>query len=222
MDGVLYDSMPHHAEAWAKASDDFGLGITRHDMFMHEGRTGFSTIDIFTRKHWGRPTTHEEVERIYARKCEYYNQLPEALPMPGALTLLQQIRADGFQIVLVTGSAQHSLLSRLNRDYPGIFHSDLMVTGFDVTYGKPNPEPYLMAMHKACVRPDESMVVENAPLGVRSAVSAGRAPFSLSISVCCLACRLASAAHSSSVPFSIAAMPLCAPCKSLRASFCLT
>ena len=30
-----------------------------------------------------------------------------------------------------------------------------------------------MAMHKACVRPDESMVVENAPLGVRSAVSAG-------------------------------------------------
>jgi HAD superfamily hydrolase (TIGR01509 family) len=173
MDGVLYDSMPHHAEAWAKASDDFGLGITRHDMFMHEGRTGFSTIDIFTRKHWGRPTTHEEVERIYARKCEYYNQLPEALPMPGALTLLQQIRADGFQIVLVTGSAQHSLLSRLNRDYPGIFHSDLMVTGFDVTYGKPNPEPYLMAMHKACVRPDESMVVENAPLGVRSAVSAG-------------------------------------------------
>ena len=37
MDGVLYDSMPHHAEAWAKASDDFGLGITRHDVFIHEG-----------------------------------------------------------------------------------------------------------------------------------------------------------------------------------------
>ena len=173
MDGVLYDSMPHHAEAWAKASDDFGLGITRHDMFMHEGRTGFSTIDIFTRKHWGRPTTHEEVERIYARKCEYYNQLPEALPMPGALTLLQQIRADGFQIVLVTGSAQHSLLSRLNRDYPGIFHSDLMVTGFDVTYGKPNPEPYLKAMAKVGVQPNECVVLENAPLGVQAGHTAG-------------------------------------------------
>ena len=110
---------------------------------------------------------------MYARKCEYYNALPSAQPMPGALNLLQQIKADGFQIVLVTGSAQHSLLARLNHDYPGIFHSDLMVTGFDVTYGKPDPEPYLMAMQKAAVRPEESMVVENAPLGVRSAVSAG-------------------------------------------------
>ena len=173
MDGVLYDSMSHHAEAWAKASADFGLGLTRHDVFMQEGRTGFSTIDIFTRKNWGRPTNDEEVDRIYARKCEYFNALPEAKPMPGALTLLEQIKAEGLQIVLVTGSAQHSLLERLNRDYPDIFHSDLMVTGFDVTYGKPDPEPYLMAMHKAAVSPDETMVVENAPLGVRSAVAAG-------------------------------------------------
>lgn len=173
MDGVLYDSMSHHAEAWAKASEDFGLGMTRHDVFMQEGRTGFSTIDIFTRKYWGRPTNDEEVDRIYARKCEYFNALPEAKPMPGALTLLEQIKAEGLQIVLVTGSAQHSLLERLNRDYPDIFHSDLMVTGFDVTYGKPDPEPYLMAMHKAAVSPDETMVVENAPLGVRSAVAAG-------------------------------------------------
>ncbi|MBP5629416.1 MAG: HAD-IA family hydrolase [Bacteroidaceae bacterium] len=173
MDGVLYDSMPHHAEAWAKASEDFGLGMTYHDVFMQEGRTGFSTIDIFTRKNWGRPTNHDEVNRIYARKCEYFNVLPEAKPMPGARSLLEQIKADGLQIVLVTGSAQHSLLERLNRDYPSIFHSDLMVTGFDVTYGKPDPEPYLMAMHKAAVRPDETMVVENAPLGVRSAVAAG-------------------------------------------------
>ena len=173
MDGVLYDSMSHHAEAWAKASADFGLGLTRHDVFMQEGRTGFSTIDIFTRKNWGRPTNDEEVDRIYARKCEYFNALPEAKPMPGALTLLEQIKAEGLQIVLVTGSAQHSLLERLNRDYPDIFHSDLMVTGFDVTYGKPDPEPYLMAMHKAAVSPGETMVVENAPLGVRSAVAAG-------------------------------------------------
>lgn len=173
MDGVLYDSMPRHAEAWAKASDDFGLGMTLHDVYMHEGRTGFSTVDIFTRRNWGRPTTHEEVDRIYARKCEYFNALPEAKPMPGARCLLEQIRRDGFQIVLVTGSAQHSLLARLNRNYPNIFRSDLMVTGFDVTYGKPDPEPYLMAMRKACVKPEETMVIENAPLGVRSGVAAG-------------------------------------------------
>lgn len=172
MDGVLYNSMPNHAKAWVQASDDFGLGMSEKDVFMHEGRTGFSTVNIFTQKMFGRDTTEEEVDRIYARKCEYYNVLPKATAMDGARSLLKQIKRDGMQIVLVTGSAQHSLLTRLNEDYPGIFRPDLMVTGHDVKYGKPNPEPYLMALHKAGVKPWEAMVVENAPLGVRSAVGA--------------------------------------------------
>lgn len=168
MDGVLYNSMPHHAKAWVQASDDFGLGMTAMDVYLNEGRTGFSTMDLLTSRQWHRHTNQAEVDRIYARKCEYYNQLPPAEPMPGALELLRQIRRDGLQICLVTGSGQHSLLTRLNHDYPGIFRSDLMVTGYDVKKGKPDPEPYLMAMHKAAVQPWESMVVENAPLGVRS------------------------------------------------------
>lgn len=171
MDGVLYDSMHNHAVAWVKASNDFGLGMTTNDVYMNEGRTGFSTINLFTQKQFHRDTTPDEVNHIYACKCDYYNELPKPMPMPGVLTLLNQIKHDGFQIVLVTGSGQHSLLERLNHDYPGIFHSDLMVTGYDVKYGKPNPEPYLMAMHKANVKPWEAIVVENAPLGVRSGVA---------------------------------------------------
>ena len=171
MDGVLYDSMHNHAIAWVKASNDFGLGMTTNDVFMNEGRTGSSTINLFTQKQFHRNTTPEEVKCIYACKCDYYNELPNPIPMPGALTLLNQIKHDGFQIVLVTGSGQHSLLKRLNHDYPGIFHSDLMITGYDVKYGKPNPEPYLLAMYKANVKPWEAIVVENAPLGVRSGVA---------------------------------------------------
>ena len=48
-----------------------------------------------------------------------------------------------------------------------------MVTGKDVRRGKPDPEPYLMGLEKAGVRPWEAFVVENAPMGVRSAVRAG-------------------------------------------------
>ena len=48
-----------------------------------------------------------------------------------------------------------------------------MVTGDDVRYGKPYPEPYLMGLKKAGITADEAFVVENAPLGVRAAVAAG-------------------------------------------------
>lgn len=47
-----------------------------------------------------------------------------------------------------------------------------MVTAFDVKYGKPNPEPYLMALQKAGIQANEAIVVENAPLGVHAGVAA--------------------------------------------------
>ncbi len=41
--------------------------------------------------------------------------------------------------MVVTGSGQLSLLERLEHNYPGMFHKELMVTAFDVKYGKPIP-----------------------------------------------------------------------------------
>ena len=48
-----------------------------------------------------------------------------------------------------------------------------MVTAFDVKYGKPNPEPYLMALKKGNLKANEAIVVENAPLGVEAGHAAG-------------------------------------------------
>ena len=74
--------------------------------------------------------------------------------------------------MVVTGSGQLSLLDKLNHNFPGIFKQELMVTAFDVKYGKPNPEPYLMALQKAGIQANEAIVVENAPLGVHAGVAA--------------------------------------------------
>jgi len=173
MDGVLFDSMPNHAYAWSHAMTLFGLEMTAYEAYLHEGRTGSGTINILAKRYWGRNATEEEIERIYAAKAEVFNSLPEAKPMPGALEALTAARQLGCLIVLVTGSAQTSLLERLEQHYPGFFRQELMVTGFDVKFGKPNPEPYLMGLQKASIKAEEAIVVENAPLGVESAKGAG-------------------------------------------------
>ena len=54
MDGVLFDSMPNHANSWATVCTEFGLTMTPEEAYMHEGRTGESTINILARRHWGR------------------------------------------------------------------------------------------------------------------------------------------------------------------------
>ena len=93
--------------------------------------------------------------------------------MPGAADVLREVAKTGLQSLVVTGSGQKSLIDKLNHTYPGRFSSDKMVTAFDVKYGKPNPEPYLMGLQKAGVQAHEAIVIENAPLGVRAGVQAG-------------------------------------------------
>lgn len=173
MDGVLFDSMPNHAWAWSHAMTQFGLKMSDYEAYLHEGRTGSSTVNILARRYWGRDATREEIERIYAAKAKLFDTLPEPQPMPGAYETLTAVKEMGLKIVLVTGSGQAGLIDRLEEHYHGFFHRELMVTGFDVKRGKPASEPYLMGLEKAGIRAEEAIVVENAPLGVESAHKAG-------------------------------------------------
>ena len=174
MDGVLYDSMKYHSVCWQKAMKHFGMHMTAEEVYQNEGRTGFSTVNIVSKRQRGYETTEEEVATIYKYKSDLFNQCPKAEAMPGAKDILTKVKHSGIQPMVITGSGQHTLLDRLNADYPNIFKDNLIVTAFDVKLGKPNPEPYLMGMKKAGdITPEQSFVVENAPLGVKAGVAAG-------------------------------------------------
>jgi HAD superfamily hydrolase (TIGR01509 family) len=119
-----------------------------------------------------RNISEEEAQKMYDLKSHLFHQLPEPPIMPGILSLMDKIKEGGIQIGVVTGSGQHTLLDKLLGDFPGLLSEELMVTAFDVTHGKPNPEPYIIGMRKCEVQPWEAIVVENAPLGVRAAHAA--------------------------------------------------
>ena len=154
-------------------AQDHGLNLSREEAYMHEGRTGAGTINIVCQRQLGRDATQEEIESIYLEKSIEFNKHPQAERMPGAWELLQKIKAEGIIPTVVTGSGQASLLDRLEHNFPGMFRQELMVTAFDVKYGKPNPEPYLMALEKGGLKPNEAIVIENAPLGVEAGHKAG-------------------------------------------------
>ena len=173
MDGVLFDSMPYHADSWAQVMHRHGLHLTREEAFLHEGRTGKATINLVYQRQYGKDAPDELIQQIYQEKCDIFNRFPEPPAMPGAHELLQKVQAEGLIPVLVTGSGQRTLLAHLNHQYPGIFTPEHMVTAFDVKHGKPDPEPYLMGLQKAGVRANEAVVVENAPIGVQAGHAAG-------------------------------------------------
>ena len=172
MDGVLYDSMRFHARAWKEVADAHLLISTEADFYLYEGRTGSSTIDELYMRTFQRKATDEEKQAIYEEKSTLFCHYNDGEPMPGASDVLEKVAAAGLQRLVVTGSGQKSLIDKLEHTYPHCFTPDKMVTAFDVKYGKPDPEPYLMGLVKAGVSAHEAFVVENAPLGVRAGVAA--------------------------------------------------
>lgn len=173
MDGVLFDSMPYHACAWTSVMNAHGIPFELGDAYMHEGRTGADTINEFFLRHKGRNATDDELTAMYNEKSDLFNSIQQVSRIDGVLDLMTYLRAQGLVPYIVTGSGQQSLLDTLDAWFPGFFVRERMVTAFDVLRGKPDPEPYLKALAKSGLKPNETFVVENAPLGVRSAVSAG-------------------------------------------------
>lgn len=173
MDGTLYDSMRFHAKAWHIMCNEAGIPNHEEEFFMYEGRTGASTINLLYNRTYAHPATEEEIKQLYHRKTEIFQEIAQVAKMPGAEELLQFMQQIEMQRILVTGSGQRSLIDRLEHDFPGSFSPATMITARDVTHGKPHPEPYLMAMKLADVQPWQSLVIENAPLGVEAGDAAG-------------------------------------------------
>lgn len=173
MDGVLYDSMRGHAASWKKMCDEIGLDTDRDEFYMYEGMTGKATINLLMKRERGHEVSDEEAARLYAIKTANFRALGPAPVMPGAQRMIAALGALGMTRVLVTGSAQASLLDKLEHDYPGVFVDGRRVTALDVKHGKPYPEPYLKGASLVGAHPADCMVVENAPLGVRAGKAAG-------------------------------------------------
>lgn len=173
MDGVLFDSMKGHACAWVKAMEQVNLPFSEYEAYLNEGRTGASTINNVFKKVNGRDATEDEKKSIYKLKSDFFDAYGEPRAMPYAMELLEKIKSQDMEILVVTGSGQPSLLNNLEQHFPGIFEREKMVTAFDVKYGKPDPEPFLMGLKKSGVQPWEAIAVDNAPLGVKSASAAG-------------------------------------------------
>ena len=177
MDGVLFNSMPHHAIAWEEVMKEHDLSFTAYDCYLNEGRTGESVIREAMWKARNRDATPDEIKQIYTEKSERFNLLAQqaggTVVIDGVAEVLRYVQSTGSQIWVVTGSGMRSLLDNLNNALPPVFQRDRMITAFDVTHGKPSPEPYLKAWERSGLQKEQCFVIENAPLGIRSGKAAG-------------------------------------------------
>jgi HAD superfamily hydrolase (TIGR01509 family) len=90
--------------------------------------------------------------------------------MPGAAELVAEVEAAGLPYALVTSSQRglvDAVLARTGLRFP------VVVCANDVTYGKPDPESYLLAAKRLGAEPGRCLVLEDSTTGVTAAEAAG-------------------------------------------------
>ena len=173
MDGVLYDSMPHHVIAWHDSMEKYGIIMTEEDVYATEGARGIDTIRQMVKNQKGIDISLDEAQRMYDLKSNLFHAMGDPAIFDGVIDFMQKIRKKGMVIGVVTGSGQNPLIHRLLNDFGEFLDERHIVTAYDVEKGKPNPDPYLMGLRKCGnLQPWEGIVVENAPLGVQAGVAA--------------------------------------------------
>lgn len=169
-DGVIANTMNYHIHAWQKVFDEYKVEIIPEDIFLLEGRIAEDICRLLTKKK-GLSLDDAMVKQITKQKRAIYNQITKATVYPSIRTLLEYLQTNSLKKALVTGSIIKNILPVVGNDFLQNF--DVIITGDRVTHTKPHPEPYLTAAEKLAVKPEECIVIENAPSGITAAKEAG-------------------------------------------------
>lgn len=167
-DGTLADSLKYHYEAYRVALEPY-MDLKPEDIYVREGGR---TIDIITDLLRDKKIDNYEIDRLVEKKHMFYDENAAVIRMlPAGKKLIRKLKKLNFRIGLATGSDRKSLMKSLTSSEPAMFNH--ILTSDETKKPKPHPEPYLNCMKSLGVTPEETVVVENAPLGVESAKSAG-------------------------------------------------
>lgn len=171
LDGTLVDTVYGHVFAWQRALNEAEMPIEGWKIHRRIGMSGGLLTRAVARE-LGRPITLEEAERIQARHGELVRELlPERRPLPGAVALLEELRATGIAHGIATSGRRPEIDASL--DALGVGDETVVVERGDVKRAKPEPDLFLACAERLGVSPDDCYVVGDAVWDLLGARRAG-------------------------------------------------
>jgi beta-phosphoglucomutase len=180
MDGVIVDSMPYHFLAWYEALRPWGMRVSCFDIYLKEGERWDKTLISLLRLANINPTKGI-LKKIFLTRQKIFKKYFKRFIFKGAKEFLLCLKRKGYRLGLVTGTPGKEIEKILPKGIKNLF--DIIIAGNEVKNGKPHPESYLKAAFGLNLKPYECVVVENAPLGIKSAKSAGMVCIALTTSL---------------------------------------
>ncbi len=170
LDGVIVDTLHYHYLAWKHMFEKFDATVLEHTILLHEGRNSREIMPILIDETGVNIPPGQQTQFIDEKRA-YYRSIVRVKQYPGAFAVIDELKARGFKVALVTACALENMQHSLSADQQA--HFDFIITGDEIPRAKPFPDPYLTAASHLQLKPVQCLVVENAPLGIEAARKAG-------------------------------------------------
>ncbi len=172
MDGVLIDAKDWHYEALNEALSLFGLEISRYDhLHTFDGLPTKVKLEMIGEQSYLPGALHPFINQMKQRytmekihtKCK---------PMFHHEYALSKLHSAGYKIAVCSNSIRKTIEEMMQ--YAELSsYLDLIVSNEDVKKAKPDPEMYSFAINKFNLKPEECLVVEDNPNGVKAGKASG-------------------------------------------------
>jgi len=166
MDGVLADTGPIHYESWVKMANEIGKTFKKS---FFEATFGQQSVPI-TRQLVGRNVDQNLVEKWAQLKEQYYREMvkDKIKPLPGVIGLIEVLKSMNFKLA-VGSSGPPENVELILKSLKIEFFFDTIITAAEVKNGKPSPDVFIIAAQKINVKPQNCVVIEDAPVGIEAA-----------------------------------------------------
>lgn len=171
VDGTLLDTERIYMQAWKDAAAELGYEITDELLRKTRAINVKDAARIFETE-IGNGFSYEKTRVGRVRIAEEIIKRESPILKPGVTELLAYLQAKGIRLSVASSTHQKGTREHLSES--GILEPFEVVVGGDmVTRGKPNPDIFLKAAALLGLAPEECVVVEDSPAGIRAAYAAG-------------------------------------------------
>lgn len=169
MDGLLFDTERMYRDSWKQSAQQFGLVHNPDFPRAVCGSSGAHMREIILQYYPQVDAKAFADDCILRVERELETHVPEKT---GVRDILQYFKQHGVRVAVASSSKRATVLHNL-KQADILFYFDAVVSGDQVTHGKPAPDIFLLAAQQIGCEPENCYVFEDGTNGIRAGAAAG-------------------------------------------------
>lgn len=173
VDGTIVNSEPLHVLAWDEALKALGEELSNLSQNFRQTMAGKKPVVIAQGMVDELDLSVSATELLERKSSLFLEKAKTSLTgMPGAVESIHRFKDAGYKLAIGT-SLDREFLDIILKSLCVSDFFDVIVTGDQITKGKPDPETYLKVSNLLGLPPSKCVVFEDAQSGIQSAKAAG-------------------------------------------------